>query len=139
MLFPISTLSTLIFAAFENDGIITNSIYYNILNIDTHFIVSLISAGDKYDELIKRIDEKFKNIHFDELEFERKKKVFISNEIFSYENVEMINDMIVDNIIFDGKIETNIIGIIRSLNMNELKSIVRKIDFNNKSIVIQKK
>ncbi len=123
----------------KKDGIITSTISYNMLNIDTHLIISLINTGYKYEELIKRIDEKFKNIKFSEIDFERKKKVLISNEIFSYENVEMINDMIVDNIIFDGKIETNIIDIIKSLDMNELNNIVKKIDFNNKSIVILKK
>ena len=123
----------------KNDGIITSTIYYNILNIDTHFIVSLINTGDKYDELIKRIDNELKHIKLSEQELERKKKVLISNEIFSYENVEMINDMIIDNIIFDGKIDTNVIGTIKSLNINELNDIIKKIDFNNKSIVILKK
>ena len=122
----------------KNDGIITNTIYYNILDIDSHFIISLINNGDKYDELIERIDRRLKNIKFDEMVFERKKKVLISNEIFSYENVEMVNDMIIDNIIFDGKIETDVIGMIRSLTLDELNSIVKKIDFNNKSIVILK-
>ena len=123
----------------KNDGIITSTIYYNILNIDTHFIISLINTGDKYDELIKRIDNELKHIKLSEQELERKKKVLISNEIFSYENVEMINDMIIDNIIFDGKIDTNVIGTIKSLNINELNDIIKKIDFNNKSIVILKK
>ena len=123
----------------KNDGIITSTIYYNILNIDTHFIISLINTGDKYDELIKRIDNELKHIKLSEQELERKKKVLISNEIFSYENVEMINDMIIDNIIFDGKIDTNVIDTIKSLNIDELNNIIKKIDFNNKSIVILKK
>ena len=42
-------------------------------------------------------------------------------------------------IIFDNKIETDIVGIIRSLNLDELNEIVKKINFNNKSIVILKK
>ena len=99
----------------------------------------MINDGEKYEELIKRIDEVFKNIKFSENELERKKKVLISNEIFSYENIEMINDMIVDNIIFDNKIEIDIINIIKSLNIDELNDIVNKIDFDNKSIVILKK
>ena len=52
---------------------------------------------------------------------------------------KMINEMIIDNIIFDGKIETEIISLIESLNIEELNSVVEKIDFNNKSIVILKK
>ena len=123
----------------KKDGIITSTLYANILNIDSHFIVSLMNSGDKYEELIKRIDNKFKNISFDKNDFERKKKVLISNEVFSYENVEMVNDMIVDNIMFDNKIETDIIKLISSLNLDELNDIVKKIDFNNKSIVILKK
>ena len=123
----------------KKDGIITNTLYYNILDIDSHYIVSLINTGDKYEELIKRIDNEFKNIDFDEREIERKKKVLISNEVFSYENIEMVNDMIVDNVIFDNHIEDNIIELIKSINIDELNEIVDKIDFSNKSIVILKK
>lgn len=123
----------------KKDGIITNSLYYNILNIDSHFIISLINSTDKYEELIKMIDDKLKDIKFNEYDIERKKKVLISNEVFSYENIEMINEMIIDNVIFDGRIEDDIISIIESVNLSELEDIVSKIDFNNKSIVVVKK
>ena len=123
----------------KSRGIITNTLYYNLLNIDSHFIVTLNNSGDKYDDLIKEIDKKLKNISFKETELERKKKVLISNEIFSYENIEMVNDMIIDNIIFDNKVDTNIIDTINSLNIDELNDIVSKIDFDKKSIVILKK
>lgn len=123
----------------KKDGIITNSLYYNILNIDSHFIISLINSTDKYEELIKMIDDKLKDIKFNKYDIERKKKVLISNEVFSYENIEMINEMIIDNVIFDGRIEDDIISIIESVNLSELEDIVSKIDFNNKSIVVVKK
>ena len=123
----------------KSSGIITNTLYYNLLNIDSHFIITLNNSLDKYEELIKEIDKKLKNVCFSEAELERKKKVLISNEVFSYENIEMVNDMIVDNIIFDGRIETDIIDIINSLNIDELNDVVSKIDFENKSIVILKK
>ena len=123
----------------KKDGIITNSLYYNILDIDSHFVISLINSTDKYEELIKKIENQFKNIKFSEEELNRKKKVLMSNEIFSYENIEMVNEMIVDNIIFDGRIEEDIIDIIDSLNVDELMDIASKIDFDNRSIVILKK
>lgn len=123
----------------KSKGIITNTLYYNLLNIDTHFIITLSNSSDKYEELIKEIDNKLLDISFIENELERKKKVLISNEIFSYENIEMVNEMITDNIIFDGKIETDIIGIINSLNIDELNDVVKKIDFSKKSIVVLKK
>ena len=123
----------------KSRGIITNSLYYNLLNIDSHFIITLSNSLDKYDELIKEIDNKLKNIKFSESELSRKKKVLISNEVFSYENIEMINDMIIDNIIFDGNICDDVIGLINSLNIQELNDIVSKIDFEKKSIVVLKK
>lgn len=123
----------------KKDGIITNSLYYNILDIDSHFVISLINSTDKYEELIKKIENQFKNIKFSEEELNRKKKVLMSNEIFSYENIEMVNEMIVDNIIFDGKIEEDIIDIIDSLNIDELMDIASKIDFDNRSIVVLRK
>ena len=123
----------------KKDGIITNSLYYNILDIDSHFVISLINSTDKYEELIKKIENQFKNIKFSEEELNRKKKVLMSNEIFSYENIEMVNEMIVDNIIFDGRIEEDIIDIIDSLNIDELMDIASKIDFDNRSIVVLRK
>jgi hypothetical protein len=51
----------------------------------------------------------------------------------------MVNDMIIDNIIFDGKICDDVIGLINSLNIQELNDIVKKIDFSNKSIVVLKR
>ena len=123
----------------KNKGIITNTLYYNLLNIDSHFIITLNNALYNYEELILEIDKRLKNIKFNEGELSRKKKVLISNEVFSYENIEMVNDMIIDNIIFDGKICDDVIGLINSLNINELNEIVQKIDFNNKSIVVLKR
>jgi len=123
----------------KEKGIITNGLYYNLLNIDSHFIISLINSTDKYEELIKEIENKLKNIKITKNDFDRKKRVLISNEVFSYENIEMINDMITDNIIFDNQICDNIIGIIEELNIDEMNKVIKSIDFNNKSIVILKK
>ena len=94
---------------------------------------------DETSENIETIVNKLKDLSFSWSELERKKKVLISNEIFSYENIEMVNDMIIDNILFDNRIETDIIDIIDSLNIDELNEVFSKIDFNKKGIVILKK
>ena len=120
----------------KKQGIITSTLYYNFLDIGSHFILSLINSCYEYEKLIKEIEKISSNITIDKNEFERKKKVLISNEIFSYENVEMINDMIIDNILFDGTIYEDTIGMINSLNVEELEKIIKEIDWNNKSIVI---
>ena len=45
----------------KTDGIITNSLYYNLLNIDSHFIITLNNSCDRYEELINEIDKNLKN------------------------------------------------------------------------------
>ena len=53
--------------------------------------------------------------------------------------VDIVNEMIIDNVIFDNKIESDIISMIESLNIDELRDIIKKINFDNKSIVVLKK
>ena len=78
-------------------------------------------------------------MEINEKNFKRKKKVLISNEIFAYENVENINDIIMDNIIYNNELEDDPIGIIKELNMETLLKLIKKIDISNASEVIVKK
>ena len=120
----------------KKKGIISSTLGYNLLNCDTHFIISLIGEAEKYEDLINEIDKELNNIHITEEDLKRKKKVLISNEIFSYENIEMVNEMIIDNIIFDNRIEDNIIGLINSISLEEVNNVIKSIDLSNKSIVV---
>lgn len=122
----------------KRDGIITNSVSLNLLNCDSHVLLSLINETNSYDELISKIKKTLSNINISEDDLERKKRVLISNELFSFENIETINDIIVDNIIFDNRIEDNMINILKSLDKKELDDIVNHLVLDNKSIVILK-
>ena len=122
----------------KKDNIITNSIYINILNCDSHLLISLINETDSYDNLIKKIEDTLKNINISEEDLERKKRVLISNELFSFENIEIINEMIVDSVIFENTVERDMIGLIKSLNKKEMDDIINSLDLSNKSIVILK-
>ena len=122
----------------KKQGIITNPISINLLNCDTHYILSLINETKEYQQLFAKIETTLQNIDIKEEELERKKKVLISNEIFSFENLEVINEMIIDNIIFEDKIETDPIGLTEVLSLEELNELLSKIDFKNVSKVIVK-
>ena len=122
----------------KKEGIITNSIAINLLNCDSHVLISLINETISDAKLIKKIEETLNNIEIPEEDLERKKRVLISNELFSFENIEVINDMIVDNIIFNNEIETNMIEILKSLNKEEMDKIINQLNLKNKSIVILK-
>ena len=123
----------------KEEKIITNNIDFDMLNTDKHILISLINETFNYEVLKNRIEEVLKDFVVDEKSFDRKKKVLISNELFGYDSIVVINNIITDNILFDGKIENDIISIIESLNMDELNKILKMIDFTNVSTVVVKK
>ena len=104
-----------------------------------HLLISLVNETNKYEEFLERLKDKLNNMEINEKDFKRKKKVLISNEIFAYENVENINDIIMDNIIYNNELEDDPIGIIKELNMETLLKLIKKIDISNASEVIVKK
>ena len=123
----------------KKENIITNSIYFNLLNCDSHLLISLINETNYYQKLLDKIDVVLKNIEIEESDLERKKKVLISNELFSFENIEVINDMIVDNVIFDNTVARNMIDLLKSLNKKEMDAVLENLNLDNKAIVILKK
>lgn len=123
----------------KEEEIITNNIDFDMLNTDKHILISLINETFNYEVLKNRIEEVLKDFVVDEKSFDRKKKVLISNELFGYDSIVVINNIITDNILFDGKIENDIISIIESLNMDELNKILKMIDFTNVGTVVVKK
>lgn len=122
----------------KNDNIITNTIYFNLLNCDTHILISLINETNKHKELISKIKLTLENINISEEDFERKKKVLISNEMFIYDNIEVINEMIIDNILFENELKDDIIPLIKELNYNELKEVINGLNLSNNTMVLLK-
>ena len=123
----------------KKENIISNTTYVNLINCDTHILISLMNETNKYEEFIEKVKEKLNNLEINEKDFNRKKKVLISNEIFAYENIEAVGDIIVDNIIYNKELEDNPIEIINNLNMKEFLELIKKIDIKNTSLVVLKK
>lgn len=122
----------------KEEGIINNTTYVSLLNTNTHLLISLINETDRYEEFLDKVKERLDKIEIDEKDFNRKKKVLISNEIFAFESVETVNDIIVDNIIYNNKLEDNPIEVINSLKIEEIRDLIKKFDISNTSLVILK-
>ena len=123
----------------KKEGIINNTTYVSLLNTDTHLLISLINETQEYDSFLDKVKERLNTLEVTEEDFNRKKKVLISNEIFAYENIETINDIIIDNIIYDGKFEDNPIEVIEELNVEELRDLIKKMDIKNTTTIVLKK
>lgn len=122
----------------KKDKIITNTTFISTLNTSSHLLISIINETDKYKEFTSRVEDKLSSISISKEDFERKKKVLISNEIFAFEYAEQINDIMLDDLVFEGKIETDPIGVISNLNIDELNEIIKIIDTDNISKIILK-
>lgn len=123
----------------KKEGIINNTTYISLLNTDTHLLITLVNETSKYNEFLDKLKDKLDNIEINEKDFNRKKKVLISNEIFAYENVENINDIIMDSIIYNNELEEDPIGLISNLSIKELLDLIKKIDMSNCTTVVVKK
>lgn len=123
----------------KKEGIINNTTYVSLLNTDTHLLITLINETDKYNEFLDKLKDKLDDIEISEKDFNRKKKVLISNEIFAYENVENINDIIMDSIIYNNELEDDPIGLISNLSIKELLDLIKKMDMSNCTTVVVKK
>ena len=82
------------------------------------------------------IKKTLQNIEIDDDEFENKKKLFISNNLYTLEDVDAINSNIVNNLIIYGQYETNYDKIIRNVTKKEIEDLIKQLNFDNVSIVV---
>lgn len=123
----------------KKDSIITNTTYVSLLNAKTHILITLINETTNYEKFKEKLEERLEKIEVSKEDFERKKKVLISNEMLAFESVEAVNDIIIDNIIYDNKLEDNPIEVIKSLKYEELEELIKKLDISSRNKVIIKK
>ena len=114
--------------------------FYSYTETVDNFTLLLIKATtEEYNKLISTIEKTINEIEISEKDFERCKKVIISNFIKDTTKIDIVNDLIVNSIINNNKVYTDYINIIKKLKYETLLKILKKIDFNNKSIVIMEK
>jgi predicted Zn-dependent peptidase len=121
-----------------SEKLIDSELDIEMLDTDTHKIVILICKTRKLDELVKSIKDNLKNIAIDEEFIERRKKVFISSLVYSFEGSAEINRIILDSIITYKEYNVNTFDVMNSLNKKELDMVISSIDLTNTSTYIIK-
>lgn len=117
---------------------LTNPIEIETLTTNSHVLVILMGETLFPKELFAEIDNRLKNINITLEDLELAKKIMIASNIRIFDNIFGLNDKVIDNIINYGKYGADDVEIIKSLNLDELKKISKKIDINNKSIFLIK-
>ena len=104
------------------------------------YIVLDITLESKYlDEAIKRIINKLNDLQIDEEELKRKINSSIATLILNYEDVESVNNMIQNYIIYYDEIITNIKDIYEGITLKEVEDIIKGISTKEICIVKMKK
>lgn len=110
----------------------------DIDNIDTlnHKAFIFTFKSKKYKKVIKEIDNVLNSIFISSDDLERKKKVDISNMLYIFDDIGRTNKLFLSNKVIYNNVYLDIYDILKSLNINEMNEIIKKLNLKNKSILI---
>ena len=131
--------SSSIFRQKVRDDKLLNSIYLEWESIKGYKTFYLMASSRKPEELIKRIKDELHDIKIDKKSFERKKKVWIANEVKMIDSVNATVNNFYDDIIKYKKIIPDKVDLIRKMKIEKLNDLINKIDFKNISVVTMEK
>ena len=127
-----------------NDLLISENLISENLDFSYEFVSNLIvltiTIRSKYvSEVINQIDKALVSERYCDLDLERYKRVKIAEYISNFDDVILVNDLIVNDLV-GGKINTNYLEKIKSLSVKNLNKLANFMKNDSKSVVvIQKK
>lgn len=125
------------------EKLISSKIIQNGININKTFtkdyiIVSLTTETDYVDTFIKLVKETLDNIKIDSCDLDRKLKVYKSNYILHFDEIELVNNIIQDNIIEYNKFINDYMDIYDNINIDILNKVIDTLKTKEESILVIK-
>ena len=117
-------------------NLITHDIDYTILNTDKHILVIIMAETNQTEKVQKLIEDELKDLNIEEEALERKKRVRKSGCIYRSDSVYSINNKIMNNIMNYDKVILDDYKKIDSLNIKDMKKIIKSINLDNKTVYI---
>ena len=141
----ISLIFNILYGSTSNiqDKLIQAKVIQNGINVNKTYtkdfiVISLTTESDYPESLIKFIKEELDNISITEEEFKRKIKVYKSNYLLHFDDIESVNNNIQDNIILYNELLEDTLEIYDKLNIKTLNEIINCLKNKNESILIIK-
>lgn len=107
------------------------------IDVDKDVVLIKISCETKYpEELINILKDAMNKLSITEERLTRRIKCAIANNIASYDNIEVMNNRIQNNVIYYKKVYADYNDIYRSLNIDDAIKIIKKINLKNEAIVL---
>ena len=121
----------------EVKKIVNNGVDFIISKTDSHLVITFIAETKKTNALIKIIKKYMgKEITIDD--FNRKKKIMLSSNIYMSDNIFRLNNYVTDNILNYDEVITDIYEENKNLKYQNMISLIQKINFKNTTTVIIK-
>ena len=121
-----------------NKGIINFDIETDKINTDKHILFMVIADTEKYDEFYDAINNEINNKTISEIDFIRKKRSYLSSNIYMSDNIFKMNDKISSCFLANNHVVTDYYKVYNELNIDDLNEIIDNIDFTNVSRLIIK-
>lgn len=128
--------TSLFYERMKDEDLLDTPIDIDMLDTNEHKVFMFTFKSKHYERIINEIDKVLKNIEITKEDLERKKKVNISNLLYTFDDISRTNKLLLNDKIMYDDIHTNIYNIIKSMNKKEMDEIISKIDTSNKSILI---
>ena len=105
--------------------------------LDEYVIIDVTVESKILDEAIRRIVEALNNLVIDEAEFKRKVNSSIATLVLNYEDVENVNNMIQNYLVYYKKLVPDLKEIYESITFEEVRDVID--NFDTKEMVVMKK
>ncbi len=118
------------------DGIIQDGLSVRNDIVDDHIIITILAETKHKDKLIDILIKQFNNLSITKEDFNRKKKVIISEYIQSFDNIELISYLLQTDLIEYNKIIDNYYDLYNNLDINTMNEIIKLTDVKEMATVI---
>ena len=112
----------------QSSKVITGGLSMNLLDTEDYY-VEVITASTEYpDYFIKRVKETFDERNINEEDVIRKVNASVSNLIMYFDDIEVVNSQIQDDVIDFGEYMYNIYDVYKSLNIEDAREVVKRLN-----------
>lgn len=112
------------------------ALYPNVDIFGDYLLYNLTITTKYPDEVIKRVKKKLRKLKVPAEDVKRKKNALIATLILDFDDIENVNNMINEDIIYNGFLINNVKERLENFSMNDLEYVLNNIDINNMSISI---
>ncbi|MDD2203192.1 MAG: pitrilysin family protein [Bacilli bacterium] len=122
----------------KEKGYLLSKILIETFPTESHLLVTINADTEYADELLEAIKNRLLDLSISDEDFENKRKMFISNGIYIYEDVNSINRNITNDLILYNEYYPNIDDILNKLNKKEYEIFKNSIKISNTTTLIIK-